>query len=423
MTDVVHAGAKVGYATDDRDFCTGRSQPLLKQFSSAVWATAFATFVAFMGIGVVDPLLPLIGRAMGASPAEVEWLFTSYIAVMSLAMLVSGVVGTRLGGKKTLLLGLGLVVVFATLSGLSPSIGFLALVRGGWGLGNAFFTSTALSIIVGVTSGGIGPAITLYEAALGLGIASGPLLGGFLGSYWWRYPFFGTATLMAIGFLATLTWVKEPPRRESPRTARDIFRALGYRPVLVNALIGLCYSYAFFTILAYSPLTLPHVSALSLGITYFFWGLLVAFASVVVVNQLVRRVNPVRILMINLGLLTILLILAGWLPRRDLLLIIVATGFFCGISNALFTTLAMAVSPFPRSLSSGAYNFLRWAGAAIAPALSGWIGDRVGLTVPFFIAAGMLVGGTVALIPAARILLPALTAHADTGGGHEVKTQ
>ncbi len=174
---------------------------MLKQFPSAVWATAFATYVAFMGIGVVDPILPLIGRKMGASPSQVEWLFTSYIAIMALAMLISGVLGTRLGGKRTMLIGLGLVVVFATASGLSPSILVLALFRGGWGLGNAFFTSTALSIIVGLSIGGMGPAITLYEAALGFGIASGPLLGGMLGEVSWRDPFFGTATLMAIAFL------------------------------------------------------------------------------------------------------------------------------------------------------------------------------------------------------------------------------
>ncbi|MCL5116292.1 MAG: MFS transporter [Firmicutes bacterium] len=381
---------------------------MLKHFPSAVWATAFATFVAFMGIGVVDPILPLIGRAMGATHAQVEWLFTSYIAVMALAMLLSGVVGTRLGGKKTMLLGLGLVVVFATLSGKSPSIGFLAVVRGGWGLGNAFFTSTALSIIVGLSTGGMGPAITLYEAALGLGIATGPLLGGLLGSISWRDPFFGTATLMAIGFIATLVLVREPARRETPRTARDIIRALGNRPVLVNALIGLAYSYAFFTILAYSPLTLPHLSAISLGLTYFAWGVLVAFSSVVVVNWLVRRMNPLTVLTYNLACLTLLLLLAGLLPSSDLLGVIVATGFFCGISNALFTTLAMEVSPFPRSISSGAYNFLRWSGAAIAPAFSGWIGQKTGLTVPFYIASGVLLAGTLALVPASRVLRPAL---------------
>ncbi len=390
---------------------------MLKQFPPAVLATAFATFVAFMGIGVVDPILPLIGKAMGASHAQVEWLFTSYIAVMALAMLVSGVVGTRLGGKRTMLLGLLLVVIFATLSGNSPSIGFLALVRGGWGLGNAFFTSTALAIIVGVSTTGMGAAITLYEAALGLGIATGPLLGGFLGSLSWRDPFFGTAALMAIGLVATLTLVKEPPQKEEARTARDILRALAHRPIFLNAIIGLSYSYAFFTILAYSPLTLARLSAISLGLTYFAWGVLVAISSVIVVNRLVRVLHPVTILTINLGMLAVLLVLAGLLPRSDLLFLIILSGFFCGIANALFTTMAMGVSRFPRSIASGAYNFLRWAGAAVAPTLSGWIGQRIGMTIPFYIAAAVLAAGTLALMSTSGILRGALRDTSESAGG------
>ncbi len=393
---------------------------MLKHFPPAVWATAFATFVAFMGIGVVDPILPLIGHAMGATPSQVEWLFTSYIAVMALAMLISGVLGTRLGGKKTMLIGLGLVVVFATLSGLSPSIGFLAVVRGGWGLGNAFFTSTALSIIVGLSTSGMGPAITLYEAALGLGIASGPLLGGALGSIHWRDPFFGTATLMAIAFLATLRLVKEPPRKEAPRTARDIFRALGNRAVLTNALIGLTYSYGFFTILAYSPLTLGHLRAISLGITYFFWGILVAISSVIVVNWLLKRMRPIAVLTWNLPFIVLLFVLAGLMPGHRLLYIIVITGFFCGIANALFTTLAMEVSPFSRSISSGAYNFLRWAGAALAPLLSGLIGQRWGMTVPFFVSGGIVLVGCIALLVWGPMLTRAL--EANESGGHQNAT-
>lgn len=371
---------------------------VLKNFPPAVWATAFSAFVAFMGIGVVDPILPLIGRSMGATPPQVEWLFTSYIAIMALAMLVSGVLGTRLGGKRTMLLGLGLVVVFATCSGLSPTIAILAVFRAGWGLGNAFFTSTALAIIVGLSTGGMGPAITLYEAALGLGIASGPLLGGAWGSVSWRSPFFGTASLMAIGFVAAWRLVKEPPSREASRTARDIFHALKNGPVLTNALIGLTYSYAFFTILAYSPLTLGRLSALTLGVTYFFWGVLVAISSVLVVNWLLRRMHPVTILTWNLPFLVGLFIFAGMMPGHRLLYIVVITGFFCGISNALFTTLAMEVSPYSRSISSGAYNFVRWSGAAVAPILSGFIGQAWGMTVPFYIAAAILLVGLSFLI-------------------------
>jgi len=113
----------------------------MHRFPATVLATAFATLIAFIGIGVVDPILALIGKDMGATPLQVEWLFTSYIAVMALAMLLSGVLATCFGGRRTMLMGLSLVVVFAFLSGLAPNITVLATMRAGWGLGNALFTS------------------------------------------------------------------------------------------------------------------------------------------------------------------------------------------------------------------------------------------------------------------------------------------
>lgn len=376
----------------------------MRGFPAAVMATAFAAFIAFTGIGVVDPLLGMIGRDMGATPSQVEWLFTSYILVMSLAMLLSGVLATRIGGRRTMLIGLSLVVIFALLSGLAPGIGVLAVMRAGWGLGNALFTSTALSIIVGASAGSgvssigsVASSITLYEAALGLGIASGPLLGGFLGSLHWRYPFFGTSALMFIALLTTFFTVKEPPKREPPRAARDLFIALRHPAVLCNALIGLCYSYAFFTILAYSPLTLKGLSPSLLGYTYFAWGILVAVSSVIIVNLLRPLVGAVRLLWLNMVGLVAVFILAGLVHGNGLLILIVVSGFFCGISNALFTTLAMEVSPYSRSISSGAYNFMRWAGAAVAPILSGFIGENYGMGIPFWIAACLLLAGWGAL--------------------------
>ncbi|WP_158102395.1 MFS transporter, partial [Streptomyces cacaoi] len=61
-------------------------------------------------------------------------------------------------------------------------------------------------------SGGFGGAIILYETALGLGIAVGPLLGGELGAISWRGPFFGVAVLMAIALTATLAFVPRSPK-------------------------------------------------------------------------------------------------------------------------------------------------------------------------------------------------------------------
>ncbi|MFI1991600.1 MFS transporter [Actinoplanes sp. NPDC020271] len=54
------------------------------------------------------------------------------------------------------------------------------------------------------------------DATLGLGIAAGPLLGGFLGNISWRGPFFGVAVLMAIALPATVTLVEPTPKPATP---------------------------------------------------------------------------------------------------------------------------------------------------------------------------------------------------------------
>ncbi len=88
----------------------------------AVWAVAFACVISFMGIGLVDPILPSLASKLNASPAQVELLFTSYLVVTAVAMLVTGWVSSRIGAKRTLIAGLVLIVVFAALAGSSGSI-------------------------------------------------------------------------------------------------------------------------------------------------------------------------------------------------------------------------------------------------------------------------------------------------------------
>ena len=127
----------------------------------AVWAVGFACVVAFMGIGLVDPILPAIAKDLHAGPSQVELLFTSYFAVTGIAMLVTGFVSSRIGPRRTLLAGLALVVVCSLLAGLSGSIGEIVGWRAGWGLGNALFIATALAVIIGSASGGVGGAIIL----------------------------------------------------------------------------------------------------------------------------------------------------------------------------------------------------------------------------------------------------------------------
>ena len=58
-------------------------------------------------------------------------------------MLITGVVSSRIGAKRTLLVGLSLIIVFSALAGTSDTIGQIVGFRAGWGLGNALFIATA----------------------------------------------------------------------------------------------------------------------------------------------------------------------------------------------------------------------------------------------------------------------------------------
>ncbi|TVT22743.1 MFS transporter, partial [Amycolatopsis rhizosphaerae] len=148
-----------------------------------VWITAFAAVIAFMGIGLVDPILLSIAEGLHATPSQVTLLFSSYLGVQVVAMLLTGAMSARFGAKRTVLAGLTLIVVATALCAAAGSIEQLVALRAVWGLGNAFFIATALSVIVGAASGGQAGAILLYGAALGVGLAVGPLLGAFLGSF------------------------------------------------------------------------------------------------------------------------------------------------------------------------------------------------------------------------------------------------
>lgn len=373
-----------GHGGADDPFEEGGTS-LLRQ-PKAVWATAGASVVAFMGIGLVDPILPSIARGLHATNSQVSLLFTSYFLITAVAMLVTGFVSSRIGGRKTLLAGLALVVVFAALSGMSGSVGELVGFRAGWGLGNALFVSTALAVIVGAAAGGSSAAILLYESALGLGMACGPLLGAVLGDMKWRYPFFGTAVLMAVGFVAITAFLKEQPKPAAKTSLLAPVRALGHGGLATTATAAFFYNYAFFTVLAFTPFVL-NMSPYASGGVFFAWGVLLAVFSVLVAPRLQHRFGSLKVLCASLLLLAADLVVLGYGDHTTAVVCTVLAGAFIGLNNTVFTELALGVSDAPRPVASAGYNFVRWFAAAAAPFLAPKIEEWTDIHLPFVVAA------------------------------------
>ncbi|MEU0374331.1 MFS transporter [Streptomyces sp. NPDC006283] len=367
------------------------ARSILRQ-PKAVWATAGASVVAFMGIGLVDPILPSIAQGLEATPSQVSLLFTSYFLITAFAMLVTGFVSSRIGGRKTLLAGLALVILFAALSGTSGSVGELVGFRAGWGLGNALFVSTSLAVIVGAAAGGSAAAILLYESALGLGMACGPLLGAVLGDASWRYPFFGTAALMAVGFVCIAVFLKEQPTPARKTSLLDPVRALGHGGLASAAASAFFYNYAFFTVLAFTPFVL-NMTPYKSGAVFFAWGVLLAVFSVLVAPRLQERFGSLKVLGGSLLLLAVDLLVLGYGNHAAAVVGTVASGAFIGLNNTVYTELALGVSDAPRPVASAGYNFVRWFAAAAAPFLAPKIEEWTDIRIPFVVAAAAAVVG------------------------------
>jgi ACDE family multidrug resistance protein len=365
----------------------------------AVWAVAFACVVSFMGIGLVDPILKTLAGQLNATPSQVELLFTSYLVVTAIAMLGTGWVSSRIGAKKTLIAGLILIVVFAAAAGSTNSIAGIVGFRAGWGLGNALFIATSLAVIVGSATGGFAGAIVLYESALGIGIALGPLIGGLLGNISWRGPFFGVSVLMAIALIATVFFLPKTPKPVHKQRLSEPLAALKHKALRNTSIVGLLYNWAFFTLLGYSPFLMGINSPILLGLVFCGWGILVAIFAVWGAPFLQRRFGTAKTLYVNFVVMALdLAIIAVFYSTPTVVIVcVVVAGAFIGVNNTLVTTAVMSIAPVERPVASATYGFVRFIGGGLAPFVAGLLVTAFNPSVPFFLGTATLVAAAIVL--------------------------
>ena len=83
--------------------------------------------------------------------------------------------------------------------------------------------------------------------------------------------------------------------------------------------------------------------------------------------------------------------------QTALIVCVVVSGAFLGITNTLMTQVVMESAPVPRPVASSAYSFVRFCGGAIAPFVAGKLAEHVGVQAPFYLGAGMTAIGIAVL--------------------------
>jgi EmrB/QacA subfamily drug resistance transporter len=148
---------------------------------------------------------------LGASQSQLEWSINSYTLMFAGLLFTFGVLGDRIGRKRMLIIGLLLFGFASLLSAYAQTPVELIMARAAMGFGGAAVMPQTLSIISNVFD----PrerarAIAIWAAAVGAGIAIGPVLGGLLlDHFWWGSVFLINVPIVVAGALAVFLIVPE----------------------------------------------------------------------------------------------------------------------------------------------------------------------------------------------------------------------
>src|SRR3954471_18672897 len=160
-----------------------------------------AALILNIDVTIVNVALPSLVRELGATTTNLQWVVDAYTLVFAALILAAGSTSDRVGRKGVLLAGLGVFAVGSLGGSLGHSPGQLIAARAVMGIGAAGIFPATLSLIANVFTGRAerAKAIGLWGATTGVGVATGPIVGGWLlEHFWWGSVFLFMVPVAAV---------------------------------------------------------------------------------------------------------------------------------------------------------------------------------------------------------------------------------
>src|SRR6186997_2566737 len=200
----------------------------------------FAQFMVVLDATIVNVALPSIQTDLGLSEANLQWIVNAYTLVFGGFLLLGGRAGDLIGRKRLFLGGIVVFTVASLLNGLAVNEGMLIGSRALQGLGAAFISPAALSIISTTFEEGAERARALgVWAAIAIGGAAfGLVLGGLLTQLLsWPWIFFVNVPVGIVTFALALRLIPES-RDEHAHRSFDVAGAVS----VTGGLMSLVYA-------------------------------------------------------------------------------------------------------------------------------------------------------------------------------------
>ena len=165
---------------------------------------AVAQFMIVIDASITNVALPTIGRDLHINQTDLSWVVNAYTLTFGGFLLLGGRLADLIGRRRMFVVGLVVFGAGSLLGGLSGSSNFLDGARALQGIGAAFVSPAALSLVTTIFAEGAerNRALGVWGAVAGAGGAVGVLLGGVLTQIDWRLVLFVNVPVAVVAILA-----------------------------------------------------------------------------------------------------------------------------------------------------------------------------------------------------------------------------
>jgi EmrB/QacA subfamily drug resistance transporter len=192
-----------------------------------------SVFVISVDATIVNVALPTLSRDLDADTAQLQWIVDAYTLVMAGLMLSTGSLSDRFGRRGWLSAGLAAFAVTSAVAAQVNTADGLIAARAAMGVGAAVIFPTTLSLITNIFTDPVkrAKAIGLWAAMVGVGVAVGPISGGWLlENFSWGSVFMVNVPVAAVAIIGGILFV--PTSRDPAAPPVDV-------PGLVLSSIGI----------------------------------------------------------------------------------------------------------------------------------------------------------------------------------------
>lgn len=360
-------------------------------------------FIAFLGIGLVIPVLPTIMNELNITGSVVGYMVAAFAITQLIVSPIAGKLVDRIGRKIMIVVGLFIFGLSELLFGMGRSIEILFLSRMLGGVSAAFIMPAVTAFIADITTMAQRPkALGYMSAAISTGFIIGPGLGGFLAEYGTRLPFFAAGVLGFVAALLSLTFLKEPTRAtDDTEAASSIFSS-------AKRIFSPLYFIAFVLIFVLSFGLAAFESLFSLFVDHKFAftpsdiaiiitgsGIIGAIAQLLLFDWLTKKMGEINVIRYSL-ILSATLTFAMTIVNHYFAILFVTFFIFVGFDliRPAVTSYLSKIAGNEQGFVGGMNSMFTSLGNIFGPIIGGILFD-IDLNYPYYFATIVLVFGVI----------------------------